>query len=209
MRCWSGSMLPRITTRLSTSGSSSGVSGSSTIQPPPRANIPVAAGLGGRREFGAQRVARGARRHLERHPQGSPREIPVEAELRGGDRNLMLRIGRIADRAALREDRSGQRLRAAVRADVGIDRGRHQRVGAQPRLGHAQREQIVEQDLARLELQAAVALQPRRQRRAQRPRPFRIVGEHGEHRAARPRPAEIERDLRQLPLDDCCGGRRW
>ena len=65
-----------------------------------------------------------------------------------------------------------------------FDRGRHQRVGAKPGFRHAQRQQIVEHDLARLELQTPVALQPRRQRRVQHPWPLLALRQHAEGRAA-------------------------
>ena len=161
---------------------------------------PVAAGQRGRGKFGAQGEARRSRRDLERHAQRSPRGIPVQPELGAGDRNLMFGIVRTADRTALRIDRAGQRLRRAVRRDVGVDRGRDQRIGTELGFRHAQGQQVVEHDLARFKLQAAVALRSRRQCRAHRPGPLLALRQDGQRHASRLRPVQVQTDLGEFPL---------
>ena len=68
------------------------------------------------------------------------------------------------------------------------------------RFGHAQGEQIIEDDLARLQLQAPMTLRRGRQRRTHRPGPLLALRQHGEGYAAALRAVQVEADLRELPF---------
>ena len=161
---------------------------------------PVAAGLRRCAKLGPQGVAGGSRGDLEWHAQRSPGDIPVQPEFGPADWNLMFGFVRVSDRAALRQYRTGDGLWHAIRRDIGINRGRHQRVGTNPGFGHAQGEQVIEDDLARLQLKTPMPLRRGRQRRAHRPGPLLAFRQHGEGYAAALGAVQVEADLRELPL---------
>jgi hypothetical protein len=141
--------------------------------------LPVAASILRCREFGAQREPGASRHDLERNAERATGNVPVQTELRIADRHPAVGIVSVADRAAFRQQRAGQRLRRAVGRDFGLDGARHQRIGTQPAVTHAQRQEVIKQHLARVDLQQPVALAAGGQRGAQQPRTRLALRTHG------------------------------
>ena len=202
-------MFPRMTTRLRTSPSSSGVGGSSTIHPPPTANNQLPPGCAGAANSdrsvtrAAPAVTLNGTRSVRRlMSQSSPNSaLPMGIRFCGSD-------GSPSDPpCATIEPRSG--LRRPVGRKLGQHGRRYQRIGAQldgrPCAAPAKSSSTI---LRASSCKLAPAGADAGQRGAQRPRPLGVFRQHGS--AAPPSFGRIRLRLMFLSCHSCrCGGRRW
>ena len=166
---------------------------------------PGGALVGGRLQRGAHGELIAARLDLERHDQGAPPRVPIEAEIGVVDRHADVVVFAIDDGAGVRDQLALHHLRRAVGQNVGADARRQRQVGIDGAFVEPQRQQnVAGGNLARLDADRAYAVGERAHRRAQHPGPLGIVriraGRSRRLASGRVRLALIRSKVQRLPL---------